>query len=88
MKFVIGKVAPEVAAERAAAERGDASAAAEALKRLRAEYPDAKCSLTFRSPWELLVATILSAINSLTFSAALSVKRISSSLISRTQTTR
>ncbi len=31
------------------------------VRRLRAEYPDAKCSLTFRSPWELLVATILSA---------------------------
>lgn len=31
------------------------------IRRLRAEYPDAQCSLTFRSPWELLVATILSA---------------------------
>ena len=31
------------------------------FRRLRAEYPDARCSLTFRSPWELLVATILSA---------------------------
>lgn len=31
------------------------------VRRLRAEYPDAKCSLTFRTPWELLVATILSA---------------------------
>jgi endonuclease-3 len=31
------------------------------IRRLRATYPDAGCSLTFRSPWELLVATILSA---------------------------
>ena len=31
------------------------------IRRLRAEYPQAGCSLTFRSPWELLVATILSA---------------------------
>lgn len=31
------------------------------FRRLRAEYPDATCSLTFGSPWELLVATILSA---------------------------
>jgi endonuclease-3 len=31
------------------------------LRRLRAEYPDARTSLDFRSPWELLVATILSA---------------------------
>ena len=31
------------------------------FRRLRAEYPDARCSLTFESPWELLVATILSA---------------------------
>ncbi len=28
---------------------------------LKAEHPDARCSLTFRSPLELLVATILSA---------------------------
>ncbi len=28
---------------------------------LRAEYPDARCSLTFRTPLELLVATVLSA---------------------------
>ena len=31
------------------------------VRRLRAEYPDAGCSLTFSTPWELLVATILSA---------------------------
>jgi endonuclease-3 len=31
------------------------------IRRLRAAYPDAGCSLDFASPWELLVATILSA---------------------------
>jgi endonuclease-3 len=31
------------------------------LKGLDEAYPDAKCALTHRSPWELLVATILSA---------------------------
>jgi endonuclease III len=30
-------------------------------KRLSAEYPDARCALDYRSPYELLVATILSA---------------------------
>ncbi|HEY0303673.1 MAG TPA: hypothetical protein VGC44_01815, partial [Longimicrobiales bacterium] len=33
----------------------------EILQRLHQEYPDAKCSLTFRNPYQLLVATILSA---------------------------
>jgi endonuclease-3 len=28
---------------------------------LAAEYPDAECELVYRSPWELLVATVLSA---------------------------
>jgi endonuclease-3 len=31
------------------------------LRRLRRAYPDARIALTFRSPWELLVATVLSA---------------------------
>ncbi len=35
--------------------------AAEIVGRLRSEYPDADCALTYSSPWELLVATILSA---------------------------
>lgn len=35
--------------------------ALEILRLLRADYPDARCSLTFSSPLELLVATILSA---------------------------
>ncbi|HEX3986181.1 MAG TPA: endonuclease III [Acidobacteriaceae bacterium] len=34
---------------------------AELLRRLRAAYPNAECALIHRSPWELLVATILSA---------------------------
>jgi endonuclease-3 len=33
----------------------------EILKRLHAEYPDARCSLNFKNPYQLLVATILSA---------------------------
>src|SRR5688572_9296576 len=33
----------------------------EIIMRLHKEYPDAKCSLTFRNPYQLLVATILSA---------------------------
>lgn len=35
--------------------------AAKVVRRLRADYPDAHCSLNFSSPLELLVATILSA---------------------------
>jgi endonuclease III len=35
--------------------------AAEIVERLHSEYPDAKCSLEHRSPYELLAATILSA---------------------------
>ena len=33
----------------------------EIIARLHREYPDAKCSLTYRNPFQLLVATILSA---------------------------
>src|SRR6185437_12425343 len=33
----------------------------EILKRLDQLYPDVTCALTHRTPWELLVATILSA---------------------------
>jgi endonuclease-3 len=35
--------------------------AAEVDKRLKKRFPDAKCSLDFRNPFELLIATILSA---------------------------
>ena len=34
---------------------------AEIIERLKHEYPDAHCSLTFTNPYELVVATILSA---------------------------
>lgn len=34
---------------------------AEVIARLKREYPDAKCSLDFKNPYQLLVATILSA---------------------------
>jgi endonuclease-3 len=34
---------------------------ADLLRRLEAAYPNAECALHHRSPWELLVATILSA---------------------------
>ncbi len=33
----------------------------EILRRLRAEHPDAKCALVHDNPWQLVVATILSA---------------------------
>lgn len=33
----------------------------EILKILKKTYPDAKCSLEYKNPWQLLVATILSA---------------------------
>ena len=35
--------------------------AAKIVKRLKAEYPDAECALTHRTPLELTIATILSA---------------------------
>lgn len=35
--------------------------AAEIIRRLRKEYPEARCALNFSNPFELLVATILSA---------------------------
>lgn len=52
---------------RGADRRGDDSApavrkrATQVLRRLRKLYPDAHCELDFRNPYELLVATILSA---------------------------
>jgi len=45
---------PKTAAERKAR-------LAEILRRLNEMYPDATCALVHRNPWELLVATILSA---------------------------
>jgi endonuclease-3 len=38
-----------------------AARAAELYERLERDYPDARCALDYRSPFELLVATILSA---------------------------
>jgi len=40
---------------------GRAHRAARVVELLALEYPDACCELDFRSPWELLVATVLSA---------------------------
>ena len=34
---------------------------AEVIKRLSSEYPNAKCHLEFKSPFELLVSTVLAA---------------------------
>ncbi|MBV8950328.1 MAG: endonuclease III [Actinobacteria bacterium] len=41
--------------------RGARARAAEVVRRLAEEYPDAQCALVHRNPFELLVATILSA---------------------------
>jgi len=41
--------------------RGARARAAEVVRRLAEEYPDARCALEHRNPFELLVATILSA---------------------------
>jgi endonuclease-3 len=45
----------------APARRTPAERAPEILSRLRREYPDARCALDYRDPFELLCATILSA---------------------------
>lgn len=52
-----------VAARRRARLKGDAlvAHARELERRLRARYPEAHCELDYRTPFELLVATILSA---------------------------
>jgi len=46
---------------RAPSRKQQVSRAAEVLNRLKAHYPDATCSLTYQTPIQLLVATILSA---------------------------
>lgn len=48
-------------AGRAASRQREAARVSEILRRLQEAYPDAACALHFRSPFELLVATILSA---------------------------
>ena len=50
--------APKKSARKSARER---ARIAEVLATLAGMYPDAKCALDFRNPYELLVATILSA---------------------------
>jgi endonuclease III len=54
LRYGLNKRRPKTAAERQAR-------VAEILKRFDKMYPDAVCALIHRSPWELLVATILSA---------------------------
>ena len=56
----IGKKIPKIAKLREGAEQKQARAK-EIHKRLRKAYPDAHCALNYRNPYELLVATILSA---------------------------
>ena len=52
----------KVAAKRKRVVKGTAKQRVpEILRRLHAEYPDAECSLTFANPFQLVVATILSA---------------------------
>lgn len=46
---------------RAADQAADARRVGRVLEWLKREYPEATCSLTFKNPFELLIATILSA---------------------------
>jgi len=57
------KVEAKLAGEKSKAMRGDLAPerVAAILKGLDEAYPSAECALIHRSPWELLVATILSA---------------------------
>ncbi len=54
-----GRITP--ARARRESKRARKARTEEILARLKAEYPDSRCALTFRNPLELLVATILSA---------------------------
>ena len=55
-------MATKAGATRAAGSAGDAKASARATyAKLRAEHPDAHCELNHASPFQLLVATVLSA---------------------------
>jgi endonuclease-3 len=56
-----GKAAKPKAGWRRESRAGLERRSAEILKRLKAEYPNAHCELDYRTPYELLVATILSA---------------------------
>jgi len=50
-----------VDAPRAASRNRDLHRAAAVARRLAEVYPDARCGLAFANPWQLLVATVLSA---------------------------
>jgi endonuclease-3 len=54
-----GRMTPAKA--RRESKQGRRTRTGEILARLKTEYPDSRCALTFRNPLELLVATILSA---------------------------
>ncbi|HEY8483448.1 MAG TPA: endonuclease III [Longimicrobiales bacterium] len=55
------RAAPATESARGVAVADDRARAREIIRRLREEYPDARCSLNFENPFQLLVATILSA---------------------------
>ena len=55
------RTAPSRRAARPRRTRDAPARAPEILTRLRAAYPDARCALEYRNPFELLCATILSA---------------------------
>ena len=65
VKKTVKKQSAKKPAKQSAAKRGVKRAtpamAAEYYRRLRAAYPDAHCALDHRNPYQLLVATILSA---------------------------
>jgi endonuclease III len=52
---------PRAAAFRRESKEAKGARAQEIVRRLKELYPDARCSLNFQSPFQLLVATILSA---------------------------
>jgi endonuclease III len=54
-------IKPKTKVKKALPRKGDPKRVAELLKRLEKAYPDAKCALTHTNPFQLLVATILSA---------------------------
>ncbi len=62
-KIPLKKASPAKKSSTKSPARGDLAPEriAAILKALDEAYPDAVCALTHRSPWELLVATILSA---------------------------
>ncbi len=55
------KARPRAASKRPRTSADRAARVSRILARLDKRYPDAECALEHRSPWELLVATILSA---------------------------